>query len=153
MIGARKQELGEAAATELAKDGQVCFQQLDVTDVKSVIAAAAAVKQTYGHLDVLVRTDLSLQFLLLLLGCTKAVLCCVVLCCAVDTNQPVLCVKPGMAIKAVLKQAHVSIIMLHSVPHKLFDFCHSFAHSRIDLAHHIENAMCLLLQCRSTMLA
>lgn len=55
LIGARKSELGEAAAAELAKEGQVSFQQLDVTDVKSVIAAAAAVKQRYGHLDVLVR--------------------------------------------------------------------------------------------------
>ncbi|KAL3134779.1 hypothetical protein ABBQ32_007766 [Trebouxia sp. C0010 RCD-2024] len=54
LIGARKQELGEAAATELAKDGQVRSQQLDVTDVKSVTAAAAAVEQKYGHLDVLV---------------------------------------------------------------------------------------------------
>ena len=54
LLGARKQELGEAAATELAKDGQVHFQQLDVTDVQSVKAAAAAVKQKYGCLDVLV---------------------------------------------------------------------------------------------------
>ena len=54
LIGARKAELGEATAAELAKDGQVSFQQLDVGDIKSVTAAAAAVKQKYGYLDVLV---------------------------------------------------------------------------------------------------
>lgn len=54
LLGARKQELGEAAAAELAKDGQVHFQQLDVTDVQSVTAAAAAIKNKYGFLDVLV---------------------------------------------------------------------------------------------------
>lgn len=54
LLGARKPDLGEAAAAELAKDGQVYFQQLDVTDAASVHAAAAAVKEKYGHLDVLV---------------------------------------------------------------------------------------------------
>lgn len=54
LLGARKQELGEAAAAELAKDGQVHFQQLNVTDVQSVTAAAAAIKKKYGCLDVLV---------------------------------------------------------------------------------------------------
>lgn len=54
LLGARKPELGEAAAAELTKDGQVYFQQLDVTDAASVRAAAAAVKEKYGHLDVLV---------------------------------------------------------------------------------------------------
>ena len=54
LLGARKQELGGAAAAELAKDGQVHFQQLDVTDVQSVTAAAAAIKKKYGCLDVLV---------------------------------------------------------------------------------------------------
>ena len=54
LLGARKAELGEAAAKELAQDGQVHFQQLDVTDVQSVKAAAAAIKQKYGCLDVLV---------------------------------------------------------------------------------------------------
>ena len=56
LIGARKQELGEAAAQELAQDGQVHSQQLDVTDVKSVLAAAIALREKYGHLDVLVRS-------------------------------------------------------------------------------------------------
>ena len=56
LVGARKPELGEAAATELAKDGQASFQQLDVGDLGSVKAAAAAVKEKYGHLDVLVRS-------------------------------------------------------------------------------------------------
>lgn len=55
LIGARKAELGEAAAADLAKDGQVSFQQLDVGDVKSITAAAVAVKQKHGRLDVLVR--------------------------------------------------------------------------------------------------
>ena len=50
LLGARKPDLGEAAAAELAKDGQVVFQQLDVTDVNSVKLAAAAVKQKYGYL-------------------------------------------------------------------------------------------------------
>ena len=44
-----------------------------------------------------------------------------------------------MAIKAVLNQAQLSTIILHSVPHKLPDFWHSFAHSCIDLAHHIQS--------------
>ena len=55
LLGARKPQLGEAAAAELASDGHVIFQQLDVTDAKSVSAAAAAVKVKHGHLDVLVR--------------------------------------------------------------------------------------------------
>lgn len=55
LLGARKQDLGEAAAAELAKEGDVRFQQLDVTDIDSVTAAAAFVKQKYGKLDVLVR--------------------------------------------------------------------------------------------------
>ena len=55
LLGARKPALGEAAAAELANDGQVHFQQIDITDSKSVSAAAAAVKAKYGHLDVLVR--------------------------------------------------------------------------------------------------
>ena len=62
LLGARKAELGEAAATELSKDGEVHFQQLDVTDAASVRAAAAAVHDKYGHLDVLVS---SMTFLLL----------------------------------------------------------------------------------------
>ncbi|KAL3134780.1 hypothetical protein ABBQ32_007766 [Trebouxia sp. C0010 RCD-2024] len=41
-----------------------------------------------------------------------------------------------MAIKAVLNQAQASTLILHSVPHKLPDFCLSLAHSCTDLAHH-----------------
>ena len=54
LVGARKKELGEAAAAELAEHGEVSFLQLDVTDPESVIAAAAAVTSKFGHLDVLV---------------------------------------------------------------------------------------------------
>lgn len=77
VIGARKQELGEAAAKELAQDGQVHSQQLDVTDVKSVLAAAAALKEKYGHLDVLVRT---LDFALVL-GVAYVVAPATLYCC------------------------------------------------------------------------
>jgi len=49
-IGARRAELGEAAASELG--GQ--FVQLDVTDDASVEAALAVLGQREGHLDVLV---------------------------------------------------------------------------------------------------
>lgn len=54
LVGARKKELGESAAAELAEHGEVSFLQLDVTDPESVIAAAAAVTSKFGHLDVLV---------------------------------------------------------------------------------------------------
>ncbi len=54
VLGARKKELGEAAVAELAEFGEVSFQQLDVTDSGTVIAAAEAVRAKFGHLDVLV---------------------------------------------------------------------------------------------------
>lgn len=54
LVGARRKELGEAAAVELAEHGQVSYLQLDVTDPESVTAAAAAVTSKFGHLDVLV---------------------------------------------------------------------------------------------------
>ncbi len=54
MIGARKKDLGEAAAAELRDHGDVSVLQLDVADHKSVIAAAEDVKSKFGHLDVLV---------------------------------------------------------------------------------------------------
>ena len=54
MIGARKKDLGEAAAAELRDHGDVSVLQLDVADHKSVTAAAEDVKSKFGHLDVLV---------------------------------------------------------------------------------------------------
>ncbi|KAL0048239.1 hypothetical protein WJX82_010821 [Trebouxia sp. C0006] len=54
LIGARKKDLGEAAAAELRDHGDVSVLQLDVADHKSVTAAAEDVKSKFGHLDVLV---------------------------------------------------------------------------------------------------
>lgn len=54
LLGARKKELGETAAAELAQYGNVSFQQLDITDVGSVTAAAELITSRFGHLDVLV---------------------------------------------------------------------------------------------------
>ena len=50
VIGARSAELGEKAAAELGADSVV----LDVTDPASVAAAASALEERYGRLDVLV---------------------------------------------------------------------------------------------------
>jgi NAD(P)-dependent dehydrogenase (short-subunit alcohol dehydrogenase family) len=49
-IGARDTRRGQAAARELG----ACFVRLDVTDQQAVDAAAAAVGEAEGHLDVLV---------------------------------------------------------------------------------------------------
>ena len=55
LIGARDQQRGEAAATQLQAEGlRAQFLQLDVTDGASLTAAAADVKARYGKLDILV---------------------------------------------------------------------------------------------------
>ena len=54
LIGARKQDLGEATVVELSDHGNVSCQQLDTTDPASVTAAAEAVESKFGHLDLLV---------------------------------------------------------------------------------------------------
>lgn len=53
-LGCRDEGRGVAAAKKLAKDGDVRFVRLDVTDVESVRAAAARVERETGALDVLV---------------------------------------------------------------------------------------------------
>ncbi|MET9246003.1 SDR family oxidoreductase [Nonomuraea sp. NPDC003709] len=53
-LGCRHQGRGEAAAKELANDGDVRFVSLDVTDAESVRAAAVHVGDETGALDVLV---------------------------------------------------------------------------------------------------
>lgn len=53
-LGCRDEERGVAAANALAKDGEVRFVRLDVTDDESVRAAAARVERETGPLDVLV---------------------------------------------------------------------------------------------------
>lgn len=53
-LGCRHQGRGEAAAKELAHDGDVRFVSLDVTDTESVRAAAVHIGDETGALDVLV---------------------------------------------------------------------------------------------------
>lgn len=53
-LGARNVERGRAAERELAEQGDVRFVELDVTTDASVQAAARSVRETFGHLDVLV---------------------------------------------------------------------------------------------------
>lgn len=53
-LGCRHEGRGEAAARELANDGDVRFVSLDVTDTESVTAAAAHIGDHTGALDVLV---------------------------------------------------------------------------------------------------
>lgn len=53
-LGARDRRRGEAAARDLAGDGDVRFLSLDVTDATSVDAAAARIEQETGTLDVLI---------------------------------------------------------------------------------------------------
>ncbi|MFC5834790.1 SDR family oxidoreductase [Nonomuraea insulae] len=53
-LGCRHQERGEAAAKELAHEGDVRFVSLDVTDAESVSAAAVHIGDETGALDVLV---------------------------------------------------------------------------------------------------
>jgi NAD(P)-dependent dehydrogenase (short-subunit alcohol dehydrogenase family) len=54
-LGCRDEGRGVAAAKELAKDGEVRFVRLDVTDVESVRAAAGRIEKETGALDVLVQ--------------------------------------------------------------------------------------------------
>jgi NAD(P)-dependent dehydrogenase (short-subunit alcohol dehydrogenase family) len=55
LIGARDEALGQRAERELRDQGiTACFVRLDVTDEKSVAAAASWIDDTYGMLDVLV---------------------------------------------------------------------------------------------------
>ena len=49
VIGARKKDLGEAAAAEFKDHGGVSVLQLNVADHKSVTAAAEAFKSNFGH--------------------------------------------------------------------------------------------------------
>lgn len=53
-LGSRNPECGEAAAKDLAGDGDVRFVSLDVTDDQSVKAAAVRIGDETGALDVLV---------------------------------------------------------------------------------------------------
>ena len=69
LVGSRNFERGEAAAKEVGADAYAL--QLDVTDLASITAAAARIRQEFGRLDVLVnnaaishtnmQTDLSIQ--------------------------------------------------------------------------------------------
>jgi len=54
LLAARDAERGLTAAAELAADGHVAFQQLDVTDPASIDAAVKNIEQRHGRLDVLV---------------------------------------------------------------------------------------------------
>jgi NAD(P)-dependent dehydrogenase (short-subunit alcohol dehydrogenase family) len=54
LLGARDSERGTKAADELASDGEVVFQQLDVTDLASVSAAVQQIADRFGKLDILV---------------------------------------------------------------------------------------------------
>ena len=55
LLGARNAELGQAAAKRLQEFGKVQFLELDVTSDSSVDKAAAAVKEQFGRLDILVK--------------------------------------------------------------------------------------------------
>jgi len=55
LLGARNPELGQQAATTLAAEGlDVRFLAIDVTDTKTIAAAAANLEKDFGHLDILV---------------------------------------------------------------------------------------------------
>src|SRR3954468_15167414 len=53
-LGSRDRTRGEAAAKDLAADGDVRFVSIDVTEPDSVHAAAAHIAETTGALDVLI---------------------------------------------------------------------------------------------------
>ena len=55
LLGARTSTLGQEAASKLQEVGRVQFLELDVMSDASVDKAAAAVRQQFGHLDILVR--------------------------------------------------------------------------------------------------
>jgi NAD(P)-dependent dehydrogenase (short-subunit alcohol dehydrogenase family) len=54
LLGARDPERGAQAVSELAAEGRLIFQQLDVTDLASVSAAAQVIADRFGKLDILV---------------------------------------------------------------------------------------------------
>jgi NAD(P)-dependent dehydrogenase (short-subunit alcohol dehydrogenase family) len=54
LLGARDPERGTQAVKELAGEGTLFFQQLDVTDQASVSAAAQEIANRFGKLDILV---------------------------------------------------------------------------------------------------
>ncbi len=52
IVGSRKKALGEAAVADLSEHGIFSVQQLDITDVNSVSAAAESITSKFGCLDV-----------------------------------------------------------------------------------------------------
>jgi NAD(P)-dependent dehydrogenase (short-subunit alcohol dehydrogenase family) len=54
LLSARDPERGAQAVSELAAEGKVFFQQLDVTDLASVTTAAQQIADQFGKLDILV---------------------------------------------------------------------------------------------------
>jgi NAD(P)-dependent dehydrogenase (short-subunit alcohol dehydrogenase family) len=54
LLGARNPQRGEAAANKLRAEGEVHFVPIDVTDERSIAAAAEMVSKQWGKVDVLV---------------------------------------------------------------------------------------------------
>jgi NAD(P)-dependent dehydrogenase (short-subunit alcohol dehydrogenase family) len=54
LLGARNPQRGEAAANKLRAEGEVHFIPIDVTDERSIAAAAEMVSKKWGKVDVLV---------------------------------------------------------------------------------------------------
>jgi NAD(P)-dependent dehydrogenase (short-subunit alcohol dehydrogenase family) len=54
LLGARNPQRGEAAANKLRAEGEVYFVPIDVTDERSIAAAAEMVSKQWGKVDVLV---------------------------------------------------------------------------------------------------
>jgi NAD(P)-dependent dehydrogenase (short-subunit alcohol dehydrogenase family) len=54
LLGARNPQRGEAAANKLRTEGEVHFVPIDVTDERSIAAAAEMVSKQWGKVDVLV---------------------------------------------------------------------------------------------------
>jgi NAD(P)-dependent dehydrogenase (short-subunit alcohol dehydrogenase family) len=54
LLGARNPQRGESAANKLRAEGEVYFVQIDVTDERSIAAAAEIVSKQWGKVDVLV---------------------------------------------------------------------------------------------------
>jgi NAD(P)-dependent dehydrogenase (short-subunit alcohol dehydrogenase family) len=54
LLGARNPQRGEAAANKLRAEGEVYFIPIDVTDERSIAAAAEIVSKQWGKIDVLV---------------------------------------------------------------------------------------------------
>jgi NAD(P)-dependent dehydrogenase (short-subunit alcohol dehydrogenase family) len=53
-LGARNAQLGQAAAEKLKSAGDVVFLEIDISNEKSILAAAAEVGRQSDHLDVLI---------------------------------------------------------------------------------------------------